>query len=91
MPKINEMLLKLKGFQYSKSIDLNMGYYRIQITEDASNLCTIILPWKNYHYKRLPTGVDNSLDIFQQKTNYLFQVFEFVCAYIGDLLILTKG
>ena len=27
MPKINEMLLKLKGFQYTTSLDLNMGYY----------------------------------------------------------------
>ena len=25
MPKINEMLLNLEGFQYSKSLDLNMG------------------------------------------------------------------
>ena len=29
MPIINEMLLKLQGFQYAKSFDLNMGYYHI--------------------------------------------------------------
>ena len=29
MPKINEMLLKQKGFQYAASLDLNMGYYHI--------------------------------------------------------------
>ena len=29
MPKINEMLLKLEGFKYAKSLDLNMGYYYI--------------------------------------------------------------
>ena len=29
MPKINEMLLKLEGFQYDKSLDLNMVYYHI--------------------------------------------------------------
>ena len=29
MPKINEMLLKLEGFQYATSLDLNMGYYNI--------------------------------------------------------------
>ena len=26
MPKINEILLKLEGFQYATSLDLNMGY-----------------------------------------------------------------
>ena len=44
MPKINENLLKLEGFQYTTSLDLNMGYYHIQLSENASNLCAIILP-----------------------------------------------
>ena len=29
MPKINEILLKLEGFQYAMSFDSNMGYYHI--------------------------------------------------------------
>ena len=44
MPKINEMLLILEVFQYDPYLDLNIGYYPIQLTEDASNLCTIIIP-----------------------------------------------
>ena len=32
MPKINKMLFKLEGFQYATSLDLNMGYYHIQLT-----------------------------------------------------------
>ena len=48
-------------------------------------------PAGKYGYKRLPTGVDNSPYIFQQKINYLFRWFEFIRAYICNLLILTKG
>ena len=44
MPKINKMLLKLEGFQYSTSFDLDMGCYHIQLSKYASNLFTIILP-----------------------------------------------
>ena len=44
MPKINEVLLKLEGFKYDISLDLNMGYYHIWLSADASNLCMIILP-----------------------------------------------
>ena len=91
MPKISEMLLELEGFQYATSFDLNMGYYHIQISKNASNLYTIILPWGKYRYKRLPMGVANSPEIFQQKMNDLFHVFEFICAYKDDLLLLTKG
>ena len=67
-----------------------MGYYHIRLSKNASNLCTIILPWVKYSYKRIPMGVDNSLDIFQQKMNALFYGFEFICVHIDELLILTK-
>ena len=45
MPKTNEMLLILKGFQYATSLDLNMGCYHIQLRKNASNLCMIIPQW----------------------------------------------
>ena len=45
------------------SLDLNMGYNNIRITEYASKLCTIILSWGKYHYKRLPMGVSHSPEI----------------------------
>ena len=32
------MLLKLEGFWYAKSLDLDMEYYHIQLNEDASKL-----------------------------------------------------
>ena len=90
MPKINEILLKLEGFWYATSLDLNMVYYHIRLRENTSNLCTIILLWRKYQYKRLPLGVDNLPDIFQQKVNDLFHRFYFIRAYIYNLFILTK-
>ena len=69
------MLLKLEGFYYSTSLDLNFGYYHIQLSKNKSNLCMIIIPWLKYRYKRLPTRVANSQDIFQPKMNDLFNEF----------------
>ena len=90
MPKINEMLLKLEGSKYATSLDLNLGYYHIRLSENTNNLCTIILPWEKYCYKRLPMRVANLPDIFPQKTNDLFHGLEFIRAYIDDIFILTK-
>ena len=70
------MLLNLEGFQYATSLDLNMGYY-ISISEQASNLCTIIPPWVKYRYKRLPMGLSPYLENFQEKINEMFRVFNF--------------
>ena len=90
MPKINEILLKLEGFQYDMSLDLNMGYYIFRLIEDASSLCTTILPWVKYHNKRLAMVVRNPPETLQQKMNNIFQVFLFIHAYIDELLIFTK-
>jgi hypothetical protein len=91
LPKIQDLLLKLEGFQYATSLDLNMGYYHIELSPESKKLCTIVLPWGKYEYQRLPMGLCNSPDIFQEKMNTLMGDLEYVRAYIDDLLILTKG
>ena len=57
MPKIRERLFNLEGFQYATPMDLNMGCYGIRLSNQASNLCTIIIPWGKYKYKRLSDRV----------------------------------
>jgi Reverse transcriptase (RNA-dependent DNA polymerase) len=91
IPKIQDMLLKLEGFKYDTSLDLNMGYYRIELSPHSKRLCTIILPWGKYEYQCLPMGLCNSPDIFQEKMSTLMQDLEYVRAYIDDLLIITHG
>ena len=41
--------------------------------------------------QHVPTGIANFPDNYQQKMNDLFHGFEFISAYIYDLLFLTKG
>ena len=90
MPKTNKIFFKLEDCQYDTSFDLNMGYYHIQLTEDASNLCKIIIPWGKYQYRELPMILSRSSDIFQNIMNKMFQGFENICAFIDGFLILTK-
>ena len=59
MLKTNEILLHPEVFQYDMLLDLNKGYYHIQLRENESNFCTIILPWEKYCYKLLPMRVAN--------------------------------
>jgi len=68
-----------------------MGYYHIELSPKSKELCTIVLPWGKYEYQRLPMGLCNSPDIFQEKMSELFAGFDYVRAYIDDLLVLTKG
>ena len=91
LPKISTVLQELEGFTFATALDLNMGYYTIRLDPDASKICTIIFPWGKYSYLRLPMGIAGSPDIFQSKMTELMATFEFVRAYIDDLLCITKG
>ena len=91
IPKIQDLLLKLEGFQYATSLDLNMGYYHIKLTPFSKSLCTIVTPWGKYEYQRLPMGLCNSLDIFQERMFELFSDLEYVRAYIDDLLVTSSS
>ena len=90
MPNIIEMLFNLECYQYAASLYLDMGYCHIQLTEDASNICMIILPWGGYCYKRLTMRIANSPDILQHNMKDIFHGFGFICAYIDELLILKN-
>ena len=56
IPKIQDLLLKLEGFKYATSLDLNMGDYHIELSPFSQQLCTIVLPWGKYKYLRLPAN-----------------------------------
>jgi Reverse transcriptase (RNA-dependent DNA polymerase) len=68
-----------------------MGYYHIELSPRVKQLCIIVLPWGKYEYQRLPKGLCNSPDIFQEKMSCLMAGLEYMQAYIDDLLIITKG
>ena len=72
IPNIKDLLLKLEGFTYATLLDLNMGYYHIKLTPKSLALCTIVLPWGKYKYLKLPMGLCNSPNIFQEKWETYF-------------------
>ena len=91
MPRIGDILHNLEGFQYATSLDLNMGYYHIRLSEESLNMCTIVTEFGKFCYKRLPMGVSCSPDIFQAKIYELLGDIEGTKAYIDDILVIKKG
>lgn len=89
LPNIRETLLELEGFEFGTSLDLNMGYYHIELHPDSRKYCTIVFPFGKYEYLRLPMGLCNSPDIFQEHMSELMCELEYVRAYIDDVAILS--
>jgi hypothetical protein len=72
------MLLNLEGFQYATSLDLNMGYYHIELSPNSKKLCTLVTPFGKYKMQKLPMGLCNSPNIFQEKVSILMEGLKFV-------------
>ena len=89
IPKIQDLMLKLEGFQFATSLDLNMGYYHIELSPESKKLCTIVLPFGKFEYQRLPMGLSNSPDIFQERMMEIMRDLDYVRAYIDDLLCIS--
>ena len=69
VPHIQDMLMNLEGFQHATSLGLNMGYYHLELSTKSRELCTTVPPFGKYKYQRIPMGLCNSPDIFQEKMN----------------------
>ena len=48
IPNIQDMLLNLEGFQCATSLDLNMGYYHIELSPNLKRLCTLVFPFGKF-------------------------------------------
>ena len=86
IPKIATVLQEMEGITYATALDLNMGYYTIRLDPNAQKIYTIILPWGEYSYLRLPMGVVGSPDIFQQKMSGLMEDLANVRTYLDNHL-----
>jgi hypothetical protein len=90
LPNISDMLRKLSGFKYATAIELSMGYYHITLDLEAHKLCTTILSWGKYQYKRLSMCVKMSPDIFQRIMYELLGDIPNIKVYLDDILIISN-
>ena len=67
LPVIEDILPKLTKAKVFTVVDARSGFWQIKLTEDASNLTTMVTPFGRYKRLRLPFGVAPSPELFQWK------------------------
>jgi hypothetical protein len=72
-------------------IDLSMSYYHKPLDLEAQKMCTTLLPWGKYQYKRLPMGVKTSPAIFQRIMYVLLGDIPNIQVYLDDIIIMSDG
>lgn len=89
LPKISELLSKLRGKKWFTTIDLKDGFFHISVKEEDRDKTTFSTGLKLMRFKKMPQGYKNSPAIFQRAMNVVFRdLIEKCCVvYIDDILV----
>ena len=82
---IEEVIANIPDAKYFSKLDGVKGFWQIQLDEESSKLCTFNTPIGRYRFTRLPFGICDASEVFQELMEKYFG--EFASVIIDDLLI----
>ena len=91
LPRIDEILGRLKGAKFFSKIDLTEGFWNIRLAKESRHLTGFAVKGGTYVWKRMPMGLKNSPATFQRVMEESLGEFQdFAQPYIDDVIIFSK-
>ena len=90
LPSPEEVFNKLNGGKVFSKIDLSEAYLQIPVEENSSKLLCINTHRGLYKFDRLVFGIKVAPAIFQQVMDTMLDSFDFIFAYLDDIVISSK-
>jgi hypothetical protein len=87
MNNIEDIVTRLNGSKFFTTLDANMGYFQIKLSEKSSFLTTFNTPFGRYRNLRMPMGAKCSADKFQSALVEAFEGIDGVEVYQDDILV----
>jgi hypothetical protein len=105
LPRIDDMLDRLKGCSIFSALDLASGYYQVRIIDSDVEKTAFITPMGQMQFRVLPMGLCNAPSTFQRMVANIFgkhmlfggtgdvqmQKEGFILCYLDDILIASKS
>lgn len=91
MPTLEAILAKLHGATYFSTLDLSSAFFHVVLDEGSRHLTNFFAGDATYRFKRLPFGLSNAPDIFQEACQtIILSGCRGVVNYLDDFLIFGK-
>ena len=92
LPRINELLDRIKGAAYFSTIDLASGYWQVRVAPEDVPKTSFQTRYGAYEFLVMPFGLTNAPASFQRLMNNVFagELDDSVVAYVDDVLVFSK-
>jgi hypothetical protein len=92
IPKIAELLDRIKGFAIATGIDLADGYFQMRVHKDDAHKLAFTWKGRRYVFVRAPFGLKTMVSLFQALMEAMLcdpDVREVVIIYLDDVIVVT--
>ena len=92
LPKIEECLDTLAGNSWFSTMDMNSGYWQIEIDEKDRHKTAFITKYGLFEHNRMAYGLTNAPSCFQRVVQLLLRgmTWKQILAYLDDVIVLGK-
>ena len=92
LPKIDDILMGMREYEYLTKIDISMQYYAFWLDEESTWYCVFSTPFGKYKLNRLGMGCVQSGDIAQAAMEEVFRdLLSLLKVYMDDILFHHKS
>ncbi len=89
-PSCEDQMLSFQGKKVFSCIDLNQGYYQVNINESDIPKTSFILPYRQWEFLKMPFGLCNAPRTFARIMNEVLGHLPFVRIFLDDIIIASS-
>ena len=91
VPYMHDFAANLSGATIFSKLDLVCGYHQIAVATEDMQKMAVITPFGLFEFTRMPFGLKNATQSFQQLMDSVCHELDFVFVYLDDMLIASAN